>query len=177
MSLLFQLFAPYLQENKSLLGWCRLRASRVLVIGLGGLGAEVVKNIVLSGVKSILLLDHIVVGNKDYSEISLSQSRQSAKLASRHAKGKQISCMRFNLKCLSRFALITKSTTMLLFNVVSVSRHCPEIYAFIMAFLTCTVDCTAIKLKIIYEIGFYNWWSSSLRKLIFLFILLIGEEQ
>lgn len=39
----------------------RLRAARVLVIGLGGLGAEVVKNIVLSGIKSIVLLDHVLV--------------------------------------------------------------------------------------------------------------------
>lgn len=39
----------------------RLRAARVLVIGLAGLGAEVVKNIVLSGIKSIVLLDHVLV--------------------------------------------------------------------------------------------------------------------
>ncbi|WAR19881.1 SAE1-like protein, partial [Mya arenaria] len=36
----------------------RLRASRVLLIGLRGLGAEVAKNIVLAGIKSITLLDH-----------------------------------------------------------------------------------------------------------------------
>ncbi|KAK4306272.1 hypothetical protein Pmani_021894 [Petrolisthes manimaculis] len=36
----------------------RLRASRVLVAGLCGLGAEVTKNLVLSGVKSITMLDH-----------------------------------------------------------------------------------------------------------------------
>jgi len=36
---------------------CRLRASRVLLIGLGGLGAEVAKNIVLAGVRSLTLLD------------------------------------------------------------------------------------------------------------------------
>ena len=36
----------------------RLRASRVLLIGLRGLGAEVAKNIVLSGIKSLTLLDH-----------------------------------------------------------------------------------------------------------------------
>jgi len=38
-----------------------LRAARVLLIGVGGLGAEVAKNIVLSGVKSITLLEHQLV--------------------------------------------------------------------------------------------------------------------
>ena len=35
----------------------RLRKANVLIIGLGGLGSEVVKNIVLTGVNSITLLD------------------------------------------------------------------------------------------------------------------------
>ncbi|XP_041984813.1 SUMO-activating enzyme subunit 1 [Aricia agestis] len=35
----------------------RLRASKVLIIGLTGLGAEIAKNIILSGVKSVCLLD------------------------------------------------------------------------------------------------------------------------
>lgn len=35
----------------------RLRNARVLIIGLDGLGAEIVKNLVLSGVKSLLMLD------------------------------------------------------------------------------------------------------------------------
>lgn len=35
-----------------------LRAARVLLIGLGGLGAEIAKNLTLSGIKSITLLDH-----------------------------------------------------------------------------------------------------------------------
>lgn len=35
----------------------RLRAARVLLIGLRGLGAEIAKNIVLAGIKSITLLD------------------------------------------------------------------------------------------------------------------------
>ena len=39
----------------------RLRASRVLLIGMRGLGAEVAKNIVLSGIKSLTLLDHTLV--------------------------------------------------------------------------------------------------------------------
>ncbi|KAL0268214.1 UNVERIFIED_CONTAM: hypothetical protein PYX00_010241 [Menopon gallinae] len=43
----------------------RLRRSRVLVIGLKGFGAELVKNIVLSGVKSVTLLDDCVVSEED----------------------------------------------------------------------------------------------------------------
>ncbi|KAL4238462.1 SUMO-activating enzyme subunit 1 [Mactra antiquata] len=43
----------------------RLRASKVLLIGLRGLGAEVAKNIVLSGVKSVTLLDDTVVSEED----------------------------------------------------------------------------------------------------------------
>lgn len=42
----------------------RIRAARVLISGLNGLGAEVTKNIILSGVKSVTLNDH-----KDLSEI------------------------------------------------------------------------------------------------------------
>ena len=37
--------------------YCRLRAARVLLVGVSGLGAEVAKNIVLSGIKSLTLLD------------------------------------------------------------------------------------------------------------------------
>ncbi|KAM7398887.1 hypothetical protein PAMP_018192 [Pampus punctatissimus] len=36
----------------------RLRGSRVLLVGLGGLGAEVAKNLILAGVKGLTLLDH-----------------------------------------------------------------------------------------------------------------------
>ncbi|KAL5008414.1 hypothetical protein ScPMuIL_013995 [Solemya velum] len=43
----------------------RLHAARVLVIGMRGLGAEVVKNVVLAGVKSITLLDHSQVTKED----------------------------------------------------------------------------------------------------------------
>ena len=35
----------------------RLRSSRVLISGLGGLGCEVAKNIVLAGIKSLRLMD------------------------------------------------------------------------------------------------------------------------
>lgn len=44
----------------------RLRASKVLIIGLSGLGAETAKNIILSGVKSVCLLD-----NEKLKEIDL----------------------------------------------------------------------------------------------------------
>lgn len=44
----------------------RLRASKVLIIGLSGLGAEIAKNIILSGVKSVCLLD-----NEKLKEIDL----------------------------------------------------------------------------------------------------------
>ena len=36
---------------------CRLRSSRILVCGLTGVAAEVCKNIVLAGVKSLTILD------------------------------------------------------------------------------------------------------------------------
>ncbi|ELT93541.1 hypothetical protein CAPTEDRAFT_156595 [Capitella teleta] len=45
----------------------RLRAARVLLIGVGGLGAEVAKNIVLSGIKSLTLLDHQVVTKEAFT--------------------------------------------------------------------------------------------------------------
>uniref|UniRef100_A0A8B9P974 SUMO1 activating enzyme subunit 1 n=1 Tax=Apteryx owenii TaxID=8824 RepID=A0A8B9P974_APTOW len=37
---------------------CRLRASRVLLVGMKGLGAEVAKNLILAGVKGLTMLDH-----------------------------------------------------------------------------------------------------------------------
>ena len=43
----------------------RLRASRILVIGAGGLGAEVAKNIVLAGVQEVTLLDHAPLKPED----------------------------------------------------------------------------------------------------------------
>lgn len=36
----------------------RLRSARILLCGLNGLGAEVAKNLILAGIKSITLLDH-----------------------------------------------------------------------------------------------------------------------
>jgi len=45
----------------------RLRDAKILVIGLNGLGAEVVKNLTLSGVKSITIMDETPVCELDYS--------------------------------------------------------------------------------------------------------------
>lgn len=44
----------------------RIRTARILIGGLNGLGAEVAKNIILSGVKSITLLDHQQVTKDDF---------------------------------------------------------------------------------------------------------------
>ena len=43
----------------------RLRASRVLLVGVSGLGAEVGKNIVLAGVQEVTLLDHTPLDSAD----------------------------------------------------------------------------------------------------------------
>ncbi|KAF4521901.1 hypothetical protein B566_EDAN008373 [Ephemera danica] len=45
----------------------RLRAARILLIGLQGLGAEISKNIILAGVKSVVLMDHNNVTQDLYS--------------------------------------------------------------------------------------------------------------
>nr|XP_009668599.1 PREDICTED: SUMO-activating enzyme subunit 1 [Struthio camelus australis] len=44
-------------------GW--LRASRVLLVGMKGLGAEVAKNLILAGVKGLTMLDHQQVSQED----------------------------------------------------------------------------------------------------------------
>lgn len=46
---------------------CRLRSSKVLIAGLNGLGAEIAKNIILSGVKSVTFLDAKVVTELDFA--------------------------------------------------------------------------------------------------------------
>ncbi|XP_053329216.1 SUMO-activating enzyme subunit 1 [Spea bombifrons] len=43
----------------------RLRTSRVLLVGMRGLGAEVAKNLILSGVKGLTVLDHQQVSPED----------------------------------------------------------------------------------------------------------------
>ena len=47
---------------------CRLRSCTVLVVGLRGLGSEVVKNIVLAGVHAVTLLDHTSLSKNDFAE-------------------------------------------------------------------------------------------------------------
>lgn len=44
----------------------RIRGARILIAGLNGLGAEVAKNIILSGVKSITLCDDRTVSEIDF---------------------------------------------------------------------------------------------------------------
>lgn len=64
----------------------RIRAARILICGLNGLGAEVAKNIILSGVKSVTLLDHNLVTEIDFCsqflapQSSLGQNRAEASL-------------------------------------------------------------------------------------------------
>ncbi|XP_029335112.1 SUMO-activating enzyme subunit 1 [Mus caroli] len=43
----------------------RLRASRVLIVGMKGLGAEIAKNLILAGVKGLTMLDHEQVSPED----------------------------------------------------------------------------------------------------------------
>ena len=49
----------------------RLSESRVLLIGLSSLGAEVAKNIVLAGIKSLCIFDPTLVAAKDSSNVFL----------------------------------------------------------------------------------------------------------
>lgn len=44
----------------------RLRAARILIAGVNGLGAEIAKNVILSGVKAVTLLDDQVVKEADF---------------------------------------------------------------------------------------------------------------
>lgn len=43
----------------------RLRAASILLVGINGYGAEVAKNIILAGVKSVTFLDHRAVSPLD----------------------------------------------------------------------------------------------------------------
>ncbi|XP_031746332.1 SUMO-activating enzyme subunit 1 isoform X1 [Xenopus tropicalis] len=64
----------------------RLRTSRVLLVGMRGLGAEVAKNLILAGVKALTLLDHEQVSSEDsraqflIPSGSLGQNRAEASL-------------------------------------------------------------------------------------------------
>ncbi|XP_052902131.1 SUMO-activating enzyme subunit 1 [Anopheles moucheti] len=64
----------------------RLRSARILIAGLNGLGAEIAKNIILAGVKSVTLLDDRKVTEEDYCsqflvpQSSLGSNRAEASL-------------------------------------------------------------------------------------------------
>lgn len=45
----------------------RLRSSKIVIAGLNGLGAEIAKNIILAGVKSVTFLDHKDVTELDFA--------------------------------------------------------------------------------------------------------------
>lgn len=49
----------------------RLSESRVLLVGLSSLGAEVAKNVVLAGIKSLCIFDPTLVAAKDSSNVFL----------------------------------------------------------------------------------------------------------
>lgn len=51
-------YIPTLSSNISELLCYRLRAAKILLIGLDGFGAEIAKNIILAGVNVITFLDH-----------------------------------------------------------------------------------------------------------------------
>lgn len=57
----------------------RLRASRVLLVGIRGLGAEVCKNLVLSGVKSVTIVDPHPVNEEDFVSQFLVQRQDLGK--------------------------------------------------------------------------------------------------
>lgn len=61
------------------LSFTRLRGSRVLLAGLGGLGAEVAKNLILAGVKGLTLLDHEQVLNTRTPVFTLSTVMSNSK--------------------------------------------------------------------------------------------------
>lgn len=69
----------------------RLRNSKVLIAGLNGLGAEVSKNIILSGIKSVTFLDDKVVTELDFASNffiprdQLGKNRAESSLARAHA--------------------------------------------------------------------------------------------
>uniref|UniRef100_A0A182PTB2 THIF-type NAD/FAD binding fold domain-containing protein n=1 Tax=Anopheles epiroticus TaxID=199890 RepID=A0A182PTB2_9DIPT len=65
----------------------RLRAARILISGLNGLGAEIAKNVILAGVKSVTLLDDRKVTEEDFCsqflapQSSVGNNRAEASLA------------------------------------------------------------------------------------------------
>ncbi len=64
----------------------RMQASNVLISGMGGLGVEIAKNVVLGGVKSVTIHDNSLVSYKDLgtqfflSEAQIGQNRADCTL-------------------------------------------------------------------------------------------------
>lgn len=64
----FRRLIPKCAVRPACVGWQRRMAnSNVLVVGVNGLGAEVAKNIILAGVKSVTLLDDAQTSWEDLS--------------------------------------------------------------------------------------------------------------
>nr|XP_039255429.1 SUMO-activating enzyme subunit 1-like [Styela clava] len=65
----------------------RLRQAKVLVVGIGGLASEVVKNVVLAGVKALTMLDDKVVSESDMgsqllvTHLDMGKNRAEASMA------------------------------------------------------------------------------------------------
>ncbi|KAK0169020.1 hypothetical protein PV327_002769 [Microctonus hyperodae] len=57
----------------------RLRLAKILLIGLNGFGAEVAKNIILAGVKSVTLLDHRDLTAQDFCSQFLADRKEIGK--------------------------------------------------------------------------------------------------
>jgi molybdopterin/thiamine biosynthesis adenylyltransferase len=51
------------------LGFFRIRASNILIVGISGLGAEIAKNLILAGPRAVTLMDDCEISEND----SLSQ--------------------------------------------------------------------------------------------------------
>lgn len=66
----------------------RLRTAKVLLIGMQGVGAEIAKNLILSGVKSITLMDHTEVSILDRCSqflIPLDSTERNVSMASSYS--------------------------------------------------------------------------------------------
>ena len=75
-----------LGNDKIYISLFRLRASRVLLVGIKGLGAEICKNLVLSGVKSVTIVDPYPVEEQDFVSQFLVQRQDLGKNVSTQLK-------------------------------------------------------------------------------------------
>ena len=71
----------------------RLRAARVLVAGMRGLGNEVTKNLVLAGVNSMTILDHEKMTKEDCVSSFLGKSHYKSKQTAAKIVNLQLSKM------------------------------------------------------------------------------------